>query len=402
MKDSYSFDRDEAGLDESFQKNRRRLRPDLRALRARGARRRGGVRDDGRQRERATSSRRQRPARTRSSTARTATTRPTSTSRRPSRGRRSSPDGSTRRRRSTRQASTTIEGLAELLGHRRRGDVEGDAGREVGRHASSWRWSEATTGSSESKLAQRSSRATSARPRTRRSGRLSAPAAGSLGPVGVDVEVIADETLREGQFVAGANVDGRHLRGVEAGRDYEPRFADIREPQEGDACPVCGGRLSFRPAIEVGHIFKLGTFYSQPFGAMFLDEDGAGAADRDGQLRHRARRGSMSASSSSTTTSTESLAASVAPYDVHVVVLAGVEEPGGRGGRGARTARRNERPARRPRPASRGEVRRRRPDRHARPGSRSGRRRSRTAPSTSETRARARSGACPSPRLETR
>src|SRR5262249_51220094 len=47
---------------------------------------------------------------------------------------------------------------------------------------------------------------------------------GSLGPVGVDVEVVADETLREGQFVAGANSDGRHLRGVEAGRDYEPRF----------------------------------------------------------------------------------------------------------------------------------------------------------------------------------
>ena len=54
---------------------------------------------------------------------------------------------------------------------------------------------------------------------------------GSLGPVGFSGEVIADETLREGQFVAGANHDGRHLRGVEAGRDYEPRFADLREPR---------------------------------------------------------------------------------------------------------------------------------------------------------------------------
>src|SRR6476659_4732379 len=60
---------------------------------------------------------------------------------------------------------------------------------------------------------------------------------GSLGPVGVAVEVVADEALREGQFVAGANRDGWHLLGVEAGRDYMPRFADIREPVEGDMCP---------------------------------------------------------------------------------------------------------------------------------------------------------------------
>ncbi|MHB8468534.1 MAG: proline--tRNA ligase, partial [Gaiellaceae bacterium] len=60
---------------------------------------------------------------------------------------------------------------------------------------------------------------------------------GSLGPVGFTGEIIADEALRDGQFVAGANKDGRHLRGVEAGRDYEPRFADIRATKEEDACP---------------------------------------------------------------------------------------------------------------------------------------------------------------------
>jgi prolyl-tRNA synthetase len=97
---------------------------------------------------------------------------------------------------------------------------------------------------------------------------------GSLGPVGVEVEVVADETLREGQFVAGANRDGWHLLGVEAGRDYEPRFADIREPREDDACPNCGGRLRFQTAIEVGHIFKFGSRYSEPLEATFLDEDG--------------------------------------------------------------------------------------------------------------------------------
>ena len=97
---------------------------------------------------------------------------------------------------------------------------------------------------------------------------------GSVGPVGVSVEIVADEALREGQFVAGANRTGRHLRGVEAGRDYEPRFADIREVREGDSCPRCGGRLHLETAIEIGHIFKLGTFYSVPLDAKFLDESG--------------------------------------------------------------------------------------------------------------------------------
>jgi prolyl-tRNA synthetase len=97
---------------------------------------------------------------------------------------------------------------------------------------------------------------------------------GSLGPVGVSVDVLADETLRDGQFVAGANHDGKHMRGVEAGRDFEPRFADLREASEGDACPRCGGALRFQAAIEVGHIFKLDTRYSEPLGAQYLDESG--------------------------------------------------------------------------------------------------------------------------------
>jgi prolyl-tRNA synthetase len=97
---------------------------------------------------------------------------------------------------------------------------------------------------------------------------------GSLGPVGFSGEIVADEALREGQFVAGANRTGWHLRGVEHGRDFEARFADIRQPKEGDSCPNCGGSLRFQTAIEVGHIFKLGTRYSAPLGANYLDESG--------------------------------------------------------------------------------------------------------------------------------
>jgi len=97
---------------------------------------------------------------------------------------------------------------------------------------------------------------------------------GSLGPVGVKLRVVADEALREGQFVAGANRDGFHLRGVEAGRDFECEFADIREVVDGDTCIHCGGRIGVEPAIEVGNIFQLGTRYSGPLGAVYLDENG--------------------------------------------------------------------------------------------------------------------------------
>ena len=95
---------------------------------------------------------------------------------------------------------------------------------------------------------------------------------GSLGPVGFRGRIVLDDALREGQFVAGANRTGYHLHGVEHGRDFEAEVADIRLSREGDACPRCGGALRFQTAIEVGHIFKLGTFYSVPLGATYLDE----------------------------------------------------------------------------------------------------------------------------------
>ncbi len=150
---------------------------------------------------------------------------------------------------------------------------------------------------------------------------------GSLGPVGVDgVEVIADETLRDGQFVAGANRDGWHLRGVEAGRDYEPRFADIRQAVEGDACPECGGKLVAQTAIEVGHIFKLGTFHSEAFQATYLDEDGQERLIVMGSYGIGPGRTIAAVVEQRHDERGIAWPASIAPYDVHVVALAGVEE----------------------------------------------------------------------------
>jgi prolyl-tRNA synthetase len=150
---------------------------------------------------------------------------------------------------------------------------------------------------------------------------------GSLGPVGVGVEVIADEALREGQFVAGANRTGWHLVGVEAGRDYEPtRWADIRAAEAGDACPVCGGTLRLETAIEVGNIFKLGTTYSEPLGATYLDEGGK---------EHPIVMGSYGIGPGRTMAAIieqhhdeQGIAwpETVAPYDAHVVALQNAEQ----------------------------------------------------------------------------
>jgi prolyl-tRNA synthetase len=151
---------------------------------------------------------------------------------------------------------------------------------------------------------------------------------GSLGPIGFSGEVIADETLRSGQFVAGANRDGWHLRGVEAGRDFEPRFADLREPREGDRCPHCGGALIFRTAVEVGHIFNFGSFYSGPLQATFLDEDGQERPLLGGSYGIGPGRVLAAIVEQSHDGQGIVWPAAVAPYDVHVVALAGAAEVG--------------------------------------------------------------------------
>ena len=146
---------------------------------------------------------------------------------------------------------------------------------------------------------------------------------GSLGPVGFGGRIVLDETLRDGQFVAGANRTGFHLRGVQHGRDFEAEVADIRLAREGDACPRCGGALRFQTAIEVGHIFKLGTFYSVPLGASYLDEQSVERPIVMGS--YGIGPGRVLAASVEQRHDERGIAwpASLAPYDVHVLSLSG-------------------------------------------------------------------------------
>jgi prolyl-tRNA synthetase len=144
---------------------------------------------------------------------------------------------------------------------------------------------------------------------------------GSLGPVGFSGEILADEALREGQFVAGANRTGWHLRGVQHGRDFEARLADIRQSKEGDTCPNCGGSLRFQTAIEVGHIFKLGTRYSAPLGAKYLDESGQEHPLVMGSYGIGPGRMVAAAIEQGHDDHGISWPRSLAPYDVHVVSI---------------------------------------------------------------------------------
>ena len=97
---------------------------------------------------------------------------------------------------------------------------------------------------------------------------------GFIGPLDTPVDVLADEALRGlSGLVAGANKPDVHVTGVEPGRDFEPTWVDVRRVEEGDLCPA-GQAIRIEPAIEVGNIFKLGTRYSDPLGARYLDEEG--------------------------------------------------------------------------------------------------------------------------------
>ena len=99
---------------------------------------------------------------------------------------------------------------------------------------------------------------------------------GSLGPVGFKGRVIADRTVAKmADMITGANEDDQHYTGVNFGRDCaEPEVMDIRNVVAGDASPDGKGELAIQRGIEVGHVFYLGTKYSEAMNATFLDEDG--------------------------------------------------------------------------------------------------------------------------------
>ena len=150
---------------------------------------------------------------------------------------------------------------------------------------------------------------------------------GFIGPVGAKVPVVADVALQGLQgLVAGANQPDTHLQGVEPGRDFECEWADVRRVEEGDT-DSAGAVIRIEPAIEVGNIFKLGTRYTEPLGATYLDVDGKEQLIWMGSYGIGPARIAAAAVEQFADEQGISWPRSLAPWDIELVTLGKAGEP---------------------------------------------------------------------------
>jgi prolyl-tRNA synthetase len=147
--------------------------------------------------------------------------------------------------------------------------------------------------------------------------------AGFIGPVGTDVPILLDRALAGDSYVSGANKADAHLRGVRPGRDFAFTEVDVRTVEVGDT--VDGHALRIEPAIEIGNIFKLGTRYSVPLGATYLDESGSAQPIWMGSYGIGPARIAAAAVEQFADEQGISWPRSLAPFDVHLV---GLGKPG--------------------------------------------------------------------------
>ena len=147
--------------------------------------------------------------------------------------------------------------------------------------------------------------------------------AGSASPVGLDVRTIADDSVRLGtNFVAGANRDDYHLRQVNFPRDFEAEaVVDIALAQAGYRCNSCNGILTQSRGIEVGHVFKLGTRYSDVLDAQYLDQGGERHSIIMGCYGIGVERLLAAAIEQNHDDVGIVFPAPIAPYDIHIVAL---------------------------------------------------------------------------------
>jgi prolyl-tRNA synthetase len=144
---------------------------------------------------------------------------------------------------------------------------------------------------------------------------------GFIGPVGARVPVVKDAAIAGDSFVTGGNEADTHFRGVKPGRDFEFEEMDVRTVEAGDIAPG-GGTIEIEPAIEVGNIFKLGTRYSEPLGATFLDDSGAEKAIVMGSYGIGPARIVAAAIEQGADERGIVWPASISPWQVHLVSLA--------------------------------------------------------------------------------
>jgi prolyl-tRNA synthetase len=144
---------------------------------------------------------------------------------------------------------------------------------------------------------------------------------GFIGPVGAEMEILLDQSVEAGAYVTGANRPDQHLRGVEPGRDFKFESVDVRTVVAGDT--VDGAVVRIEPAIEVGNIFKLGTRYSEPLGASYLDEHGQEQLIWMGSYGFGPARAAAASVEQYADEHGISWPRAIAPFDGEIVVLGG-------------------------------------------------------------------------------
>jgi prolyl-tRNA synthetase len=142
---------------------------------------------------------------------------------------------------------------------------------------------------------------------------------GFIGPVGAQLPVLLDQAVTPGAYVTGANEPDAHLRGVEPGRDFSFETVDVRTVVAGDT--INGSTVRIEPAIEIGNIFKLGTRYSEPLGARYLDETGKSQLIWMGSYGFGPARAAAAAVEQYADEHGISWPRNIAPFDVELVVL---------------------------------------------------------------------------------
>jgi prolyl-tRNA synthetase len=143
--------------------------------------------------------------------------------------------------------------------------------------------------------------------------------AGYIGPVGTEVPILLDSALSGDSYISGANKADAHLRGVKPGRDFQFTEVDVRMVEAGDT--VDGHEIRIEPAIEIGNIFKLGTRYSVPLGATYLDESGTSHPVWMGSYGIGPARIAAAAVEQFADEKGISWPRALAPFDVHLVGL---------------------------------------------------------------------------------
>jgi prolyl-tRNA synthetase len=143
--------------------------------------------------------------------------------------------------------------------------------------------------------------------------------AGYIGPVAIDVPILLDDAIEPGAYITGANRENAHLRGVEPGRDFAFKRGDVRSVEAGDT--VDGKAIRIEPAIEVGNIFKLGTRFSEPLNATYLDESGTPHPIWMGSYGIGPARITAAAVEQFADEAGISWPRAIAPFDIHLVGL---------------------------------------------------------------------------------